>query len=298
MFSKENIQLGIAPIGWTNDDLPELGEMVTFEQCISEMALAGFTGCEIGNKFPKEPDELHSYLDIRGLKVASAWFSAYLTTAPYEETEQAFLKHRDFLHAMGAKVIVVSEQGKSIQGQQDVGVIRNKPEFNEDEWALLTKGLEQLGKLAKEKGMRIVYHHHMGTGIQNIPDIDRLMAETDPELVSLLFDCGHLYFADQDYLEVLQKHGERINHVHLKDVRVEVLKTVKENDLSFLDAVKAGVYTVPGDGSIDFEPIFNLLEEIGYKGWLIVEAEQDPAKANPFQYAKMARSYIEKLTEL
>jgi len=298
MFSKENIQLGIAPIGWTNDDLPELGEMVTFEQCISEMALAGFTGCEIGNKFPKEPDELHSYLDIRGLKVASAWFSAYLTTAPYEETEQAFLKHRDFLHAMGAKVIVVSEQGKSIQGHQDVGVIRNKPEFNEVEWALLTKGLENLGKLAKEKGMSIVYHHHMGTGIQNITDIDRLMAETDPELVSLLFDCGHLYFAEQNYLEVLQKHGERINHVHLKDVRVEVLKTVKENDLSFLDAVKAGVYTVPGDGCIDFEPIFKLLAEIDYKGWLIVEAEQDPAKANPFQYAKMARSYIEKLTEL
>ncbi|MEK5231349.1 myo-inosose-2 dehydratase [Lysinibacillus sp. FSL K6-0232] len=298
MLNKNDIQLGIAPIGWTNDDLPELGKEVTFEQCISEMALAGFIGCEIGNKFPKEPEILHAYLDIRGLQVASAWFSAYLTTAPYEETEQAFVKHRDFLHAMGAKVIVVSEQGKSIQGQQDVGVIRNKPEFTEEEWARLTNGLEQLGQLAKEKGMRIVYHHHMGTGIQNIPEIDRLMAETDPALVSLLFDCGHLYFAEQDYLAVLRKHGERIHHVHLKDVRADVLKKVKDDNLSFLDAVKAGVYTVPGDGDIDFQPIFTLLAEIGYKGWFVVEAEQDPAKANPFQYAKMARSYIEQLTGL
>lgn len=298
MLSKENIKLGIAPIGWTNDDLPYLGKEVTFEQCISEMALAGYTGCEIGNKFPKNPEILHSYLDIRGLQVASAWFSAYLTTAPYEETEQAFLKHCDFLHAMDAKVIVVSEQGKSIQGKLDVGVIRNKPVFNEEEWGLLTKGLEQLGKIAKKKGMRIVYHHHMGTGIQNVSEIDRLMAETDPDLVSLLFDCGHLYFAEQNYLEVLQKHGERIHHVHLKDVRAEVLQTVKENDLSFLEAVKAGVYTVPGDGNIDFEQIFQVLKEIDYKGWFVVEAEQDPAKANPFQYAKMARIYIGELTGL
>lgn len=155
MLSKENIKLGIAPIGWTNDDLPELGKEVTFEQCISEMALAGYTGCEIGNKFPKNPEILHSYLDIRGLQVASAWFSAYLTTAPYEETEQAFLKHCDFLHAMDAKVIVVSEQGKSIQGKLDVGVIRNKPVFNEEEWGLLTKGLEQLGKIAKKKACEL-----------------------------------------------------------------------------------------------------------------------------------------------
>lgn len=138
----------------------------------------------------------------------------------------------------------------------------------------------------------------MGTGIQNVSEIDRLMAETDPDLVSLLFDCGHLYFAEQNYLEVLQKHGERIHHVHLKDVRAEVLQTVKENDLSFLEAVKAGVYTVPGDGNIDFEPIFQVLKEIDYKGWFVVEAEQDPAKANPFQYAKMARIYIGELTGL
>lgn len=296
MLNKENIKLGIAPIGWTNDDLPELGGDNTFEQCISEMALAGFTGCEIGNKFPKDPTILHSYLDIRGLQVASAWFSSYLTTAPYTETEQAFLEHRDFLHAMGAKVIVVSEQGKSIQGQQDVGIIQNKPIFNEDEWNLLTTGLEKLGTLAQKKDMRIVYHHHMGTGIQTAAEIDRLMAETDPALVSLLFDCGHLYFAGEDFLAVLKNHADRIHHVHLKDVRDEVLNLVKDEQLSFLDAVKAGVYTVPGDGQIDFEQIFKQLEVMNYKGWCVVEAEQDPAKANPFENAKATRAYIAKLT--
>lgn len=296
MLDKENIQLGIAPIGWTNDDMPELGKEITFEQCISEMALADFTGCEIGNKFPKDPSVLHSYLDVRGLQVASAWFSAFLTTAPYEETEQAFLQHRDFLHAMGAKVIVVSEQGKSIQSHAEVPVIPNKPIFNEKEWKLLTSGLEKLGELAQEKGMRIVYHHHMGTGIQTVEEIDRLMAETDRALVSLLFDCGHLYFAEEDYMAVLKKHADRIHHIHLKDVRDDVLRFVKDNQLSFLDAVKAGVYTVPGDGQIDFEPIFKQLKEMNYKGWCIVEAEQDPAKANPLEYAKIARSYIAKLT--
>ncbi|WP_201262132.1 myo-inosose-2 dehydratase [Lysinibacillus mangiferihumi] len=296
VLDKENIKLGIAPIGWTNDDLPELGREITFEQCISEMALAGFTGCEIGNKFPKDPAILHSYLDIRGLQVASAWFSSYLTTAPYKETEQAFLVHRDFLYAMGAKVIVVSEQGKSIQGQPDVSIMQNKPTFNQQEWELLTTGLEKLGALAQQKDMRIVYHHHMGTGIQTVSEIDRLMAETDKGLVSLLFDCGHLYFAGEDYLAVLKKHANRIHHVHLKDVRDEVLTLVKHEQLSFLDAVKAGIYTVPGDGQIDFEPIFKELATMNYKGWCIVEAEQDPAKANPFKYAKIARSYIANLT--
>ena len=298
MLNKENIKLAIAPIGWTNDDLPELGGDVTFEQCISEMALAGYKGTEVGNKYPKEPEVLHSYLNIRGLEVASAWFSAFLTTKPFSVTKEAFIAHRDFLHAMGAKVIVVSEQGKSIQGMQDVAVVPNKPVFNEEEWSLLTKGLEQLGELAREKDMKIVYHHHMGTGIQDIPEIDRLMEETNPELVSLLYDCGHLYFADQDYVEVLRKHSNRIAHVHLKDVRDEVLAKVKQENLSFLDAVKSGVYTVPGDGNIKFEPIFDILKEIDYKGWFVVEAEQDPAKANPFKYAKSAREFIEKLTGL
>ena len=154
-MSLEKIQFGCAPIAWTNDDMPELGKENTFEQCISEMALAGYTGTEIGNKYPKDPVILRYYLDLRGLKVASAWFSAFLTTQPYEETEESFIKHRDFLHAMGAKVIVVSEQGHSIQGQMDTPLFKNKPVFTDEEWGKLTRGLEALGDLAHEKGMEI-----------------------------------------------------------------------------------------------------------------------------------------------
>lgn len=180
----KQIQLAIAPIAWTNDDMPELGSENTFEQCVSEMALAGFKGTEIGNKYPKDPQVLKQYLDIRGLKVASAWFSTFLTTKPFEETAEDFKKHRDFLHAMDAKVIVVAEQGHSIQGIMTAPVFNEKPIFSDEEWQKLAEGLEKLGDLAHEKGMEIVYHHHMGTGVQTTEEIDRLMKMTDPTKVN------------------------------------------------------------------------------------------------------------------
>lgn len=289
-----NIKLGIAPIAWTNDDLPELGKENSFEQCISEMALAGFTGTEIGNKYPKDPEVLRPFLDLRGLSVASAWFSSFLTTKPIEETIAAFKEHRDFLHAMGAKVIVVSEQGHSIQGQ-DLPIFDAKPVFTEDEWQLLTSGLETLGDVAAEKDMAIVYHHHMGTGVQTTDEIDRLMAETNPEKVSLLFDTGHLVFSGEDPMAIYEKHQDRIKHIHFKDIREDVAKQVVETKISFLDAVKLGVFTVPGDGMIDFKPVVAAIDKSGYKGWVVVEAEQDPALANPLEYAIKARTYIKSI---
>ncbi|GGG09354.1 myo-inosose-2 dehydratase [Paenibacillus aceti] len=293
-----SITLGIAPIAWTNDDMPELGAENSFEQCISEMALSGFTGTEIGNKYPREPQVLKSYLELRGLNVASAWFSAFLTTKPYAETEAAFVQHRDFLHAMGAKVIVVSEQGHSVQGQMDTPVIDKKPVFTDEEWDRLTSGLEKLGALAREKDMRIVYHHHMGTGVQTTAEIDRLMANTDPDKVSLLFDTGHLVFSGEDPLVIFKKYQDRIFHIHFKDIREDMLRQVKEEKLSFLQSVKNGVFTVPGDGMIDFRPIWELIDASGYEGWIVVEAEQDPAKANPFLYAQKARNYIRQVTKI
>lgn len=287
------IELGIAPIAWTNDDLPELGGDISFEQCISEMALAGYEGCEIGNKFPKDPEKLLTQLSELNLKVAAAWFSAYLTTKPFEETKEAFIQHRDFLHAVGAKTIVVSEQGHSIQGNTDIAVLPNQPVFNEQEWALLTEGLEKLGDLAAEKGMKIAYHPHMGTGIQTNADIIRLMEYTDPNKVSLLYDCGHLFFAGEDVYLVLEKYMDRIEHIHLKDVRNEVLQQIEKEQGSFLHAVKSGVFTVPGDGNINFTPIFEAIKNSNYAGWVVVEAEQDPAKANPLIYAKKARTFIQ-----
>lgn len=297
MTQLKNIKLGCAPIAWTNDDMPELGSENSFEQCISEMALAGYTGTEIGNKYPKDPEELRQYLDIRSLNVASAWFSAFLTSEPYEYTEKLFVEHRDFLYALGAKVIVVSEQGNSIQGRKATPLFKNKPVFSEEEWEKVVSGLEKLGELAKEKNMSIVYHHHMGTGIQTTEEIDRLMKETDPEKVSLLYDTGHLVFSGEDPVEVFKKHVDRIKHIHFKDVREEVAKDVREKEDSFLTAVRKGAFTVPGDGKIDFNPIMKQIIEANYKGWIVVEAEQDPAVANPFEYAVKAKRYIDTLAQ-
>lgn len=293
MFKENKIKLGIAPIAWTNDDMPELGAENTFEQCISEMALAGFNGSEVGNKYPRNTVVLKKSLELRNLEIASAWFSAFLTTKPLEETVQAFIKHRDFLHDMGAKVIVVSEQGHSIQGLMDVPLFQNKPVFTEEEWDKLADGLHHLGKLAQEKGLHIVYHHHMGTGVQTTAEIEKLMDMTDPELVSLLFDTGHLVFSGEEPLYILKKYLSRIKHVHLKDIRQEVVDAVKDNDLSFLQAVKNGAFTVPGDGVIVFDEVFTILANSDYKGWFVVEAEQDPALANPFEYALKARRFIQ-----
>lgn len=294
----KQIQLAIAPIAWTNDDMLELGSENTFEQCISEMALAGFTGTEIGNKYPKDPEVLEQYLNIRGLKVASAWFSAFLTTKPFEETAEAFKAHRDFLHAMGAKVIVVAEQGHSIQGIMTAPVFDDKPVFTDEEWKKLAEGLEKLGDLAHEKDMEIVYHHHMGTGVQTTEEIDRLMEMTDPDKVKLLFDTGHLVFSGENPIAVYNRHQDRIKHIHFKDIRQETAEEVEKEKDSFLNGVKKGVFTVPGDGMIDFTPIWTAIHASDYEGWIVVEAEQDPAKANPFEYAVKARSYIREVTGL
>lgn len=287
------IELGIAPIGWTNDDMPELGKEVTFEQAIDEMTLAGYKGTEVGNKYPKDPKALKHFLDLRHLKIASAWFSAFLTTKPYEETEAAFIKHRDFLHAMGAKVIVVAEQGHSVQGLLDKSVFDDKPHFTDDEWERLATGLERLGDRAREVGMQIVYHHHMGTGVQTTAEIDRLMTMTDPDKVSLLFDTGHLVLSGEDPLIIYNRYQDRIKHIHFKDVRQQQADEEHRDHLSFLAGVKNGMFTVPGDGMIDFKPIWEAIQESGYDGWIIVEAEQDPAKANPFEYALKAKKYLD-----
>ena len=292
-MNKDKIMLGIAPIGWTNDDMPDLGAENTFQQCVSEMALAGFSGCEIGNKYPTDPVELKKALDLRKMRIANRWFSSFILSKPFEEVEADFRKNCAFLQAMGAKRIGASEQSRSIQGT-DKAVFDCKPVMTDEEWKKLCAGLNRLGEIALEYGISLVYHHHMGTVVQTPEEIDRLMEGTDPKLFSLLYDTGHLAYMGADYLGVLKKHVNRIKHVHLKDVRPEVVAKVKENHLSFLQGVRMGTFTVPGDGSIDFKPVFDILDKAGYEGWLLVEAEQDPAVANPFEYALKAREYIKK----
>ncbi len=297
MLNKQKVKLAIAPIAWTNDDLPELGGENTFEQCVSEMALAGYAGSEVGNKYPRDPAVLNHALALRGLTICNAWFSSFLTTRPLPETLDAFGKQMDFLYAVGARVIGAAEQGHSIQGQ-DRPVFAHKPVFTDEEWKRLADGLNEMGRLARQKGMTLTYHHHMGTGVQTMEEIERLLAMTEPGLVSLLFDTGHLTFAGVDPAAVLRRHVRRIKHVHLKDVRPKVLERVRPEGWSFLRAVREGVFTVPGDGCIAYEPLFRILDEAGYAGWMVVEAEQDPARANPLEYAIKARRYIREQTGL
>lgn len=299
MFNKEKVKLGIAPIAWTNDDLPDLGGENTFEQCVSEMALAGFTGSEVGNKYPKDPDILKKALELRGIEICNQWFSSFLLTKPFEEVEKEFRAQLAFLKTMGAGIIGVSEQSHSVQGMQDTPIFGHKYVMNDAEWDIFCKGLNRLGKIAADEyEICLTYHHHMGTVVQDEDEVERMMEETDKKYVSLLFDTGHFKYCGADPLKMVQKYADRIKHVHLKDIRPEVVEKVKKEDLSFLEGVRQGTFTIPGDGCIDFEPVFRVLEENGYEGYMVVEAEQDPAKANPLEYAIRARKYISEKTGL
>lgn len=300
MFNKDKVMLGIAPIGWCNDDMPELGAENNFKQTIDEMALAGFTGCEIGNKYPKDPVELKKQLDLRGMRIASRWFSSFLLTKPYAEVEADFVKELEFLAAVGANRINVSEQSYSIQGQTDTPILTggHKHVMNDEEWKRLCDGLNGLGKVAVEHGFKLCFHHHMGTVVQTAAETDRMMANTDPRYVFLCYDTGHFTFAGEDPLAMLKKYVDRVGHVHLKDMRLPVVEEARKNNWSFLTAVRSGAFTVPGDGNVDFDPVFKLLADAHYEGWLLVEAEQDPAKADPLEYAIKARKYIREHTGL
>lgn len=299
MLNKEKIQLGIAPIAWTNDDLPELGKENTFEQCISEMALAGYTGSEVGNKYPKDVKALKEKLDIRGLTICNAWFSTFFAIGKEKETIEEFIKHRDFLYELGAKVIGCSEQSHSIQGLEKA-IFEEKPCFTKEEWERIFEGYNCLAQLAEEKGMKVCLHHHMGTGIQT-PEEVKIFMEGTKENVYLLFDSGHIYYSEnsQEATEnLLKTYIDKIVHIHLKDVRKEVVEQIRQEKGSFLQGVKRGTFTVPGDGCIDFKPLFQMIEQSNYAGYMVVEAEQDPAVANPFEYAVKARKFIKEMTGL
>lgn len=299
MLNKEKIQLGIAPIAWTNDDLPELGKENTFEQCISEMALAGYTGSEVGNKYPKDVKALKEKLDIRGLTICNAWFSTFFAIGKEKETIEEFIKHRDFLYELGAKVIGCSEQSHSIQGLEKA-IFEEKPSFTKEEWERIFEGYNRLAQLAEEKGMKVCLHHHMGTGIQT-PEEVKIFMEGTKENVYLLFDSGHIYYSEnsQEATEnLLKTYIDKIVHIHLKDVRREVVEQIRQEKGSFLQGVKRGTFTVPGDGCIDFKPLFQIIEQSNYAGYMVVEAEQDPAIANPFEYAVKARKFIKEMTGL
>lgn len=298
MFNPNKVKVGISPIGWTNDDLPELGGDIPFLTCIDDMEAEGYQGCEIGNKFPKDPKKLKPLLDKRGLVACNEWFPTYFTSRPYEDTIELFQKQSDKMQALGGNIIGASEQGNSIQVQSLPVFGENKPILTDEQWKTLAKGYNQMGEMARERGQYFCVHHHMGTGIQTEDEIERLMDLTDPELVFLVFCIGHMVCAGNDAEKMLKKYVKRVRHVHMKDVRQAVRKRAIKEKMSFLDAVYAGIFTIPGNGDVAFEPLLKILDENGYEGFLMVEAEQDPAKAPPREYAKRARAYIREHTGL
>lgn len=292
MFDRDRVSVGITPTGWTNDDYPLLGDDISFGQCVSEMALAGFEGCSVGHKYPKDPEILAEELGRRGLRVSEPWTSLFFTVNDMRErTIEGFERSMAFIKRMGGSHVVVAELGHAVH-QQPVPPIVNKPVFDDAQWAAMVSGLNELGRLAAEAGMVMCYHHHMGTGVMTRAEVDRLMNDVDPEVVHLLLDTGHLYWAGDDPLALARAYADRIRHVHLKDIRPDVMQACNARHLSFIESIIEGVFTVPGDGVIDFKPIFETLADADYAGWLMVEAEQDARKANPLDYARMARRYL------
>jgi inosose dehydratase len=287
------VRLGVNPIGWTNDDLSELGGDTPLEVCLAEAREAGYAGIELGRKFPRRATELRPLLARHGLRLVSGWYSgALLTRSPAAEIE-AMAAHLQLLADMSCEVLVFAEGSGSIQGDRTAR-LSGRPRLPADGWARFGEALSEVAEHTRHHGVRLAYHHHMGTVVETEEEVDRLMAATGPA-VALLLDTGHLTYAGADPAAVAARHAGRIAHVHCKDVRPTILAEARRRDWSFLDAVVEGVFTVPGDGAVDFAAVLAVLKSAGYAGWLVVEAEQDPAKAHPLTYARMGHARISRL---
>ena len=286
------IRLGIAPIGWSNDDLPELGGEITFEQCLREAREAGYTGVEKGGKFPMEPKVLGPILEEHGLELVSGWFSGELRHGSVEREKRRIARQLALYQALDVPVMLYAETTGTVQS--DIGTpVAARPHMPDEEFKSYGDKLTELAEWLQAEGCPMTFHHHMGTVVESEREVDLLMARTG-DAVGLLFDTGHLHFAGGDVMGTARRHGRRINHVHCKDIRHDVLERLLAERWSFLKGVLEGVFTVPGDGMIDFGPFAGLLAEIGYRGWVVVEAEQDPAKANPLEMARIGHAALTK----
>ncbi|UUZ97342.1 myo-inosose-2 dehydratase [Paenibacillus sp. P25] len=279
------------------EDVREHGADTTFEQIVDDIQKLGLTGTEMGRKYPTDIPVLKQELSKRGIQLVSQWKSVLFSDPAYRESElEAYRKHAAFLKEMGSTVISTAEVGGSLhfdprRTPHEKEVLR----LDEAGWRSLAEGLNAAGAIAKEYGLKLTYHHHGGTVVEQPEEIDKLMELTDPSLVYLLFDTGHAYYGGADPLTVLRKHYDRIAYIHLKDIRPAVLEEARAEKADFVTCIRKGVFTVPGDGCIDFAPIFAELLDRGYDGWAMLEGEQDPAEHNPYEYAKNALQYIESL---
>ena len=284
------IKLGIAPIAWSNDDMPELGGDTPIEQCLEEASSAGFGGIELGGKFPRNSGIINFLLNKYNLKMPGGWYGSLLRRKSASEEWSAMQDHLNLLKLVNADVFVFADVSGSIQGDPTKR-LTSRPTMEKNEFEEYCKKINEISNRLKDVGIPISYHEHMGTIIQTEQDVDRFMDNTN-ENTYLLYDTGHLLFAQADYQRVLKNYISRINHIHCKDIRIDILRQSIELDLSFRDSFLRGVFTVPGDGCIDYEPLFKILYENQYSSWLIIEAEQDPKKANPFEYAKIGHKYL------
>jgi inosose dehydratase len=275
--------IGINPIGWSNDDMRELGGATPLETCLAEAKAAGFAGVELGHKFPRDPVVLSQVLARFGLALVSGWYSSALLQRTPEAEMQVLRPHLDLLKALGCNVLVFAETSNAIHTDRGKP-LAERPVMPNGAWTEFGGRVTAVADLTYAEGVRLVYHHHMGTIVQSERDVDAFMMTTGPS-VHLLLDTGHATFAGADPATLARRWRSRISHVHAKDVRREVMERVRTELMSFLDAVVAGVFTVPGDGCIDYAPVLRELAE--YAGWVVVEAEQDPAKAHPLTYARM-----------
>ena len=280
-------QLGIAPIAWSNDDLPELGGDTSLQTCLKESRDAGFSGVETGGKFPKTAAELQPELERFGLALASGWYSGTVLDAPEDLSEEKdkVASQLDLFRSLGAACLAYGETAGTIQNKRNAPLATRR-QLSEDEIKGYGRRLTRFAEHCADAGVPLGFHHHMATAIETERDLDLLMKHTG-EAVGLLFDAGHMRFAGGDVLRVIANHGHRIIHVHTKDVRGPVIDSLDWNRQSFLDAVLEGAFTVPGDGAIDFTAVVQRLADVGYEGWFVVEAEQDPAKAPPAEYARI-----------
>jgi inosose dehydratase/3D-(3,5/4)-trihydroxycyclohexane-1,2-dione acylhydrolase (decyclizing) len=277
------VRLGANPIGWSNDDLRELGAHIPLETCLAEARAAGFAGMELGHKFPREAAALRQVLSSHGLDLVSGWYSSNLLQRDAAAELAALEPHLALLESLGAKVLVFAETTGAVHGDRG-RAISSRPRLSTDDWPRLGERMTRVAEAVAARGLDLVYHHHMGTVVESAEDIAALMAATGP-VVKLLLDTGHATFAGADPVKLARDYRARIGHVHCKDVRTAVMHCARQEDWSFLDAVVAGVFTVPGDGDVDFPAV--LAELPRYAGWLVVEAEQDPEKAPPAAYARL-----------
>jgi inosose dehydratase len=281
------ILYGTNPIAWSNDDDQRLGANISLEQCLREAGQIGFDGIEKGHKMPNDPAALKAALAPHGLRFVSGWYSLNLLAHSVEEEKRAIQPHLDLLKAMGCKVCIVCETSNAIHGRDNRPLV-DGPELHADEWAKFGADVEAIAEFTAAQGLTLVYHHHMGTVVESPHEIDHFMANTGPA-TRLLLDTGHCFFGGGDPAELARKYMNRVSHIHAKNVRASIMAEVQAEHLSFLEGVRRGVFTVPGDpeGAVDFLPVLRIAAQHGYQGWLVIEAEQDPAVRNPVAYQSM-----------